>query len=539
MQNSAAFHRLDDDCLHEVLLIVSWISPTLSMESLLERRTFLAVTHVCTRWRNLTLASPRLWAFIQFSWSASLALIAEVLQRSASIHLHIVYDGAGSGQVNSNPWFDPDPDRRRFDEETLRTFATRYNLTAQLVSANAWRISSLILRNLNQYEWRTFRAHFRNTPTPQLQRLHLESHANSEWEWEWEAYDYEFIPCPHPALCEYSVKGPYLRLPECTSLTRLILCRVTLPTIESLVHTIRSNPLLEVLHIELFTYPREDLDQLSPTSSDPVHLPQLRHLNIRSDAYLDHVHILKDMIFPPSTTIELFFEKVDYLLERQRNNAIYCAPLVDILSSIDDLSVTISRDLDQGTRSTWMIAQPTGSGLFRVEWESYDYHEHALRNISALEFPRLHRLHLYSRSALYEKYLPDLLPAFPTISELVLDIRPGTLAHLLRIFQKAADGDPHMIDRVWPHLVRLKIVPLLNTSLLEDVVACFSAPARRVVPLARLELYLQAEVPQDLSSSLLTRVHGVAEEVVIHYNEGYTFAADLLVQLEEALIMPH
>ncbi|PCH44193.1 hypothetical protein WOLCODRAFT_144864, partial [Wolfiporia cocos MD-104 SS10] len=434
MQNSAAFHRLDDDCLHEILLIVSWISPALSRESLLERRTFLAVTHVCTRWRNLTLASPRLWASIQFSWSASLALIAEVLQRSASMHLHIVYDGAG--QVNTDSWLAP--------EDTLRAFAARYNLqlTAQLVSVNAWRMSSLILRNLNKCEWRTFRTHFRTTPAPQLQRLHLESYRN-----EFEAYDYEFIPYPHPALCEYSVKQLYVHLPECTSLTRLVLCRVRLSAIESLVHTIRSNPLLEILHIELFHSPREDLDQLSATSSDPVHLPQLRHLKIGSDAYSDHVHILMNMMFPPSVKVELLFYNSYYPLERPRNIAIYCASLVDILSSIDDLSITISRDLAQYTRSTWMVAQPTGMELFRAEWESHDPYEWALRNMSALEFPRLRRLHLYSRSALFtEEEWPALLPAFPTISELVLDIRPAMLAHLLRMFQKAADGDPHMID---------------------------------------------------------------------------------------------
>ncbi|PCH44194.1 hypothetical protein WOLCODRAFT_144865 [Wolfiporia cocos MD-104 SS10] len=488
MTSIAPIFRLNDDCLHEVLLDVSLASPAYSREALLEKTTFLSVTHVCAYWRKFALASPILWSFIEFSWSIGHILLARILSRSCGAPLHIDYKGAGLERAHTHSVF---------NYNILRGFRFRYDLTAQLLAATSARIATLVLRNLNEDEWHIFRKRLQISPTPQLRCIRLESADGSL-----RGFNTRLISCPDDSLREICIDGLNLEFPQCINLTQLVLSRITPPTLDLLSRIIRSNLSLEILHIGLVHSYRIDHGQPSETNRSPIHLSRLRSLNIKSQSYADHVYLLSTITFPSDARIGLSFDQPYWPFGEQIDIATCCSSMMDILSAIEDLSVTISRDnTGEWTRCTYLIEHVAESRSFIAKWSLNSSYGDLQRHMSIFSFPALHRLRLHSRSALLPEEGWSSLPIFPDITELELDVQPDMLASVLHMLQRRTDSHPHAPDYVWPRLERLTIIP---QPLIDKVVTYYIAQARHTIllPTPTVEIHCQVEaVPEGTSTA--------------------------------------
>ncbi|PCH44239.1 hypothetical protein WOLCODRAFT_154267 [Wolfiporia cocos MD-104 SS10] len=308
---------------------------------------------------------------------------------------------------------------------------------------------------------------------------------------------------------------------------------------ESLLHVLRSNASLESIIICLnYSY---DFDAAFPQSrSEPAHPLHLEHLVLESTTCFDHVQLLSCMVFPPTTTVEILFDKRDRSSMETTHISRHSPSLQAILLSVGEVSLTITRNSSmwtQYTRTTMRSVVP--EDVLTVSWNSYTDRNLALGELGLLSYPTMHRLRINTSSALSTtEEWAILLTLLPNVVDLVLDIAPSVLVGFLSMIQEEVGIDPHLTSRrILPQLKRLEIVYPLGSYMLGDLVECFSSPSWCIAPLAALKLCVVAN-DSSFSPDLRDRLYQLAAEVILCCEEENTSALDIRAQVEEAMYSP-
>ncbi|KAH9943517.1 hypothetical protein B0H21DRAFT_658938, partial [Amylocystis lapponica] len=216
-QNSPSYPKVDkvpDDILLEIFHHL--LGPPGA--AIRESDTWLPVTlsHVCSNWRCLALASPRLWTNIFLSSFSDPAILHQYLTRSRDALLRVDI----AAPIKSTICMD---------------------LLAQTLSTQTHRLVSFHLYDVNVKSAMRLSSFF-TSPAPQLRSLHIMPY-NETWAWSDTVFDGQM-----PLLSDLDVSTRYGNLLARENLTRLLI-DVEYPGAEELVSLLRACPTLESLDL--------------------------------------------------------------------------------------------------------------------------------------------------------------------------------------------------------------------------------------------------------------------------------------------------
>ena len=249
---------------------------------------WVAITHVCTHWREVALSTPTLWNYIVLP--CRLQCVREMLARSQGVPLSIHHRAVTT--------------RRRTED--------LQSLQAALAAIHRVRLLRLFL------PWETYRkvSSLLLAPAPLLTQMHVSTP--------------NMLSCigrappvlpldqpTHPALATldlsaYSVSWP--QLATCSNLRHFSVhyapfMRPTLHTVAEVLETLRGMPLLETLNLSNVLL--SPLPQFSDPTRQPltVNLPHLEHFTLCGEAapsagLLDNVH------HPNTTRLTLHYSHI-------------------------------------------------------------------------------------------------------------------------------------------------------------------------------------------------------------------------------------
>lgn len=262
-------HRLPVELL-ERILISSTTQPSStginrSNSPLIRSPNWIAITHVCRLWRQITLHCPHLWTHITPNLSS--AWITTFASRSKSVPLIV--------EINVN----------HIANGTLQKH----------LSANSSRLRELYLgyyyNDENVYEMKHNLAETLSTPAPLLENLVL---------------DLAYVKLGDDLFGRYIPKlrrlwlGTGMSVPPTSSLLPnlhyLKMCTVT--SLEEMLMVLQQTPVLEILHIGHFTG-RPVFQMLGPTGSI-TRLPHLSHLFINPNSYTTAIRLFESLEIPPT-----------------------------------------------------------------------------------------------------------------------------------------------------------------------------------------------------------------------------------------------
>lgn len=302
--------NIPDDVLLDIFRIVVEQSDYMTRKLLRKGKTWLAVTHVCTYWRNSILDTAELWTRLRFWSFFNQKLARAFLQRAGNRLVSLEYRGSGPRPL-ANPM-------------TIASF----------IDSNSSHLGALSIIELDETETAVFCGKLR-TPAMNLQRLEIQSHVGQH------TVVYPIFTNTLPALRVFRITGLWITLPHAANLRELVLLECRSVPFEALLKYLHEMPLLEVLHIDKARDSRREWPPVSTLPfKPPLLMPHLRSLTLSFTHPEDLFVALRLIAFPPAAAVHLHFREMQTLTI----TAFPDVPpsLEAITSSISDVSIATS-----------------------------------------------------------------------------------------------------------------------------------------------------------------------------------------------------
>ncbi|KAH9941973.1 hypothetical protein B0H21DRAFT_541953 [Amylocystis lapponica] len=456
--SNALVARLPDEILQDIFYICSEWPACFP----------LAYSHVCFYWRDLALASPKLWTFIHLTNRSDITRLREFLARSGDTFLHVKFTQYGIPSTTPGDLHNK----------------------AQLLADHSFRIRAFETDALYQPQMSSLSPYF-SSLAPQLRYLRVHG--------IWQLYSTPILFQNHvPSLrrlCLHNITAQWL---SCKNLTELDISSYRAPSAAALLQTLRDSPSLVHLRLQFRSPLRTagnghgDLVQV-----ETIELAGLRDLYLCSFEHHDVIDILSCLSFPPTTKVSLRFEGV-------RRSPIHilqhCPSLRALVAKLKDAM------LDLSSPPGWPceIALQCGEQL-SVRWE-WEWTDEIINNRSflcrmafaALPIQNLRHLHIRVMGLrMFETEWLTLLSHVPTVRSITLEVFYAS--QVLSFLDSLAPQDPNLGDEREENLERL--------------VVCFEARAAQSARLHLLAFRMHSSKP--FPPTLLSRLEDVVEEVQI------------------------
>ncbi|EED81874.1 predicted protein [Postia placenta Mad-698-R] len=420
------------------------------------------VSHVCGYWRRLALNDPQLWGYIVLNPDSSLAFLQTYLERSKDAPLRIRLEG-------TRPTFNRN---------------IEIDLRARLLADHVHRIVEFRAVEFRPTEMNTILKWFKGA-APRLRCLMLEADS--------QLLQPAVFSGNLPALRDIYVKGVSMPWQPYQDLTDLQLNDQLVPSMEKLVWTLRHCPRLKSLKLGfLDAMIRQDTgEQLC--SVEPVALPRLEELFLRSHVQEDVVDLISCLRFPDTTSVSL------KLLGWHRHTIVdlpkECPSLSAITSKVKGLFLELT-GCDAWSASIVMTSRKPE---FKLQWEWYQEGKNNemvdFIGLSPTTFPALEALVIIATS--YQLDVPHwrcILSAFPCLVYLKLDISMSMIANFWTALVPKFPRNENMLDAlVVPALRYLKVERMEEQETVFNVLGeCFRARANRGCRLRTLDLVMRS-----------------------------------------------
>lgn len=476
--------NIPDDVLLDIFRIVVEQSDYMTRKLLRKGKTWLAVTHVCTYWRNSILDTAELWTRLRFWSFFNQKLARAFLQRAGNRLVSLEYRGSGPRPI-ANPM-------------TIASF----------IDSNSSHLGALSIVELDETETAVFCGKLR-TPAMKLQRLEIQSHVGQH------TVVYPIFTNTLPALRVFRITGLWITLPHAANLRELVLLECRSVPFEALLKYLQEMPLLEVLHIDKARDSRREWPPVFTLPlKPPLLMPHLRSLTLSFTHPEDLFVALRLIAFPPAAAVHLHFREMQTLTI----TALPDVPpsLEAITSSISDASLTISqvpmwavvlRAIDRDLQLQWSCEaaeQGADNLVFMLQRTTFN----------ALPFPSLRRLAVRSTPALRSDAWRVLFGPLSGLETLEVDVHQTSLWTLGSEMCTFVSDDPIPLP-FCPQLKHLHVMRLQDEGEnLCKFLTMLVNRARKGLQLESLTLELMAgQVLPPESHSLLSCVQASSTHV--------------------------
>ncbi|KAH9948680.1 hypothetical protein B0H21DRAFT_222152 [Amylocystis lapponica] len=475
-QNSPPYHsqiaQVPDDILLEVFHHLLEQHGTTIQES----NTWLPVTlsHVCSNWRCLTLASSWLWSNIFLTSFSDPAILHQYLARSRDALLRV--------EITT-------PMQRKLD-------------LAQILSNHSHRFVSFHLYDIGAKTAVQVLSFFRS-PAPQLRSLHILPYTDMSLD---PVFDGKM-----PLLSDMQVATlrvtSRIDLLARKNLTRLGI-RFNYIEAEALVNMLRDCPNLEALQLRFGRLGPEDVLRL-PGRMPTIPLKHLKELHVECPAAM-YMTILPWLSFPRTTAVELVYFPHSLPTTVIRD----CASLREITSDVKTATLFFS----PRTRGP-LMGITVRTSFLKIEVLTHNQAERNNQQLeftgfSAIPFPALR--HLTVRDPGYGCVFPErrwrrIFQLVPTITH--LEICTTDAVTILR----AIEIDTPDVDKVLcpelTHLVALSggVDEGHAHAICEAMISCCLARAAAGAPIISCEIVLEAR--EEIPPQVLARLNEIGVQI--------------------------
>ena len=435
--NSVPISRVSDDLLYRIFLLVvteAWNGRGTSATYPWNNMKCLAISHVGKYWREVALASPKLWSYLSITPTTNADQIEVYLHRSQGLHMHVKYTATtGGAQLGPTIW----------------------GRNALIPAYNVDRIVEFHAVELRSGDILTLLSVF-NKAAPSLRRLCLHSPSQLNV--------LSIFAREMPSLREIELSGVFLEWGPYRNMEVMVLKDQFLPSLGNLLATLNDCPRLRILRLGMLGSLR------SPShanSTDPppkaVDLPLLQEFALSSMVATDIANILRYVTFPKTTTLDLMFTHYNLPLDLNKE----CPSLRSIAATKEHVILELTLVLEWSMQV--VLRSPNDD--FRIVWERLitpglpEIVDTA--GLSTLSFPNLRHLTVVANSfRLLPPQWRQVLSRVPTITTLELDIRDSMVPRLFDALspqEPVADSDGDNADGsvpplLCPNLAHLKIV---------------------------------------------------------------------------------
>ncbi|KAH9852667.1 hypothetical protein C2E23DRAFT_824789 [Lenzites betulinus] len=297
----------------------------------------IVLSHVCSRWRAFALASPRLWSLIRITGTfQNRMLLNTFVERSQNLLLSILFT-----KSTTAPSSESISQSLIFDFLAVATeVADLSERIRELGVVLPYRGASVVLEALS------------HSPIPRLQKLWLD-----------EGLDVTTTPSPFIRMLNinpmsvrvlHARRIPLMWMPF-EGLVRLELSSGPAPSLEALLFTLKSSPLLEVLQLRVPTF--EENSDVPPLGILPISLFRLRELLLSVEKHARGAFtVLAYISFPATTEVGLYFTgyapsclyehniSLQHIAAATLHARVYVQPNRGVTIEVDDPYLTIEYD---------------------------------------------------------------------------------------------------------------------------------------------------------------------------------------------------
>ncbi|OBZ65992.1 hypothetical protein A0H81_14035 [Grifola frondosa] len=372
--STTSISKLSNDILYEIFLALISTSPEIVKQAHLEGRSWLAITHTCSYWRNLALDSPQLWSFIHVSRGAGVEMLREFIRRSQRADLSVAFH--------------------------VGSMLGRYPLAvslASILSVHSHRFVKFVLMttdiNIDGWFLRVF-----NRPAPQLQILQSNGVFRGH------------------VVQIFNGQMPRLRRLDLIFLARPEIVPILLRAFAGFKNL--TNVSLRLYDVALPSFLQDNRDT-SYEATPFVHLPNLQELILDSNGHPNiMLDILAHVTFPAPTFVNVHF----LCTPRDRQQTL--GQLCPVLSSFS----AITENVTCGIRLSLHWGGPKAVHNFKnIAFRAIPFPSLKRLTICLIEDARDVAL-IWS-----EEEVTELLLPIPTVSSLIIQAPPAFLRAFFRV----------------------------------------------------------------------------------------------------------
>ncbi|KAH9923303.1 hypothetical protein B0H21DRAFT_895182 [Amylocystis lapponica] len=464
-QNASPYSDLDkvpDDILLEIFHHLLSPSDTAIQES----DTWIPVqlSHVCSNWRSLTLASPLLWTSISFTTFSDPAILRQYLTRSGDTLLRI--------DIAAPPM-----------ESTL-------DVLAPILSNQSHRFVSFHLYNVDGETAMEVLSFF-TSPAPQLRSLHIRPFLETSLD---PVFDDQM-----PLLRDMEITADPINLLARENLTRLVI-RYIFVEADQLVNLLRACPNLVSLDLACLVQPVNVLHRLKGTPVIP--LKCLRELHVESSDSSD-TFILPYLSFPKATIVKLDLLTHSELVTALRD----CVSLHEIASDAKTATLELSQTayyIYVTLRSPQLDIQVHG---YHAALEGCEF-----TGFSAMPFQTLSHLTIRDNGCPFpEHQWRHSFQRIPTITHLEVCAKDVTTLAILRAIGTDIPDAETVLCPELTHLVLSGDVDE-GQAVCEEMLSCCLARAAAGAPIMSCEIVLKTR--EEIPTSVLARLDEIGVQII-------------------------
>ncbi|KZT10099.1 uncharacterized protein LAESUDRAFT_810377, partial [Laetiporus sulphureus 93-53] len=424
--------RLSDDILHMIFLhLVLGHDPRpdlrpLNTQNLSNGTTWLSVTYVCQFWRNVALASPRLWSRWIVDKDCCMPMLREFISRSGNLAVHVAFEGPASASM------------------------CQLLEQAQLVADCSHRLLALVIRNFHEKDT-TSLANVFSQPGPILRKLVLTATNTAQPGLIGSVFADE-MPALRSLVSSHNVLPWY----PYRNMTELVLMNQSAPPLSQLKVMLRRCPAIHSLCLGFghSHFPPDPLD--TPRDNEVIHLPNLRQQFVLRGMSNVVGDILAQISFPKVTRVML-------KLHAPRVNSSSYRPSMHTFESEWKCADLLARTSGVGIDDIALFSEGlTSVSVSMISWywctrPNFQWISQRLRTMAdSITFPRLVRLTIKEQSiALSDSAWCHILRAFPALT--TIDLNADVTLGFLRALSKTTHNQQG---------VTFDVCPLLSTVIL-------------------------------------------------------------------------
>ncbi|KAH9916227.1 hypothetical protein B0H21DRAFT_828021 [Amylocystis lapponica] len=463
-QNASPYSDLDkvpDDILLEIFHhLLS--PPDITIQ---ENDTWIPVTlsHVCSNWRCLTLASPLLWTNIFPTSFSNPAILRQYLTRSGDALL----------RINIAP-----------------PIISNVDLLAQTLSSQSHRFVSFHLHDVDG-DKATEVLSFFTSPAPQLRSLHIRPLSDTD------SLDTVFND-QMPLLTDMEITANPKNLLARRNLTRLFIHAAYVET-DRLMNLLRACPTLESLELECLSQPDDASRRLRSRGTPVILLKCLRELYVHNSNSADMV-ILPYLSFPKTTVVKLGYLRHSELV------TVLC-DCTSLRETASDVKMT-TLELCPDTHFRYVNLRSP-----QLEIQVWDRHTAPeFTGFSAMPFQALSHLTIRDNGCPFPEYQwRHSFQRIPTLTHMEVCVKDVTTLAILHVIGTNVSDAETVLCPELTHLVLSGDVDE-GQAVCEEMLSCCLARAAAGAPIISCEIALKTR--EEIPTPVLARLDEIGVQII-------------------------